>query len=364
MKKIMFMIPSLGSGGAETILVDILNKFDNKNLDITLIVLNKSGENLKKLTSNYNIIFLNNKNNTIINKIQKFTIKYFPKFFYCKNIKNSYDIEIAFLEGLATKVIANSTNKKSKKIAWVHCDLKKYNWVRRYFKNNNEYEKVYNKFNDIIFVSKACKNSFESIIKNNSFKKVIYNPINKKNILSKSKESKIYFKRKTIVAIGTLSKVKGFERLIDAYINKEDSIDYDIKIIGDGPEKEFITNKIKQNNLENNIELIGFKKNPYPYILAADIIVSTSYSEAYPSVLIEALILSKPIIASNIDANNEILDNGKYGLIWNDIEDLSKKIELLLRDEYFYKKYCEASKLRAKELSYEENIKIIEDLFN
>lgn len=358
-RKVMFMIPTLGSGGAENILINVLDKIDKSFFDITLIVLQKYGENLKKLTNEYKVIFINERPNYIRNKLQVAFIKYFPAFYYKLIIKDKYDVEIAYLEGLATKLISNSNNKLSKKIAWIHCDFNKYNWVKKYFKNKED-EKVYKKFDELIFVSKQCKKSFEKIYRNNVKKKVIYNPIIDERIKIKSKEKNISYDKTTILAIGSLSKVKGFERLIEAHRMNSD-LDYNIKIIGEGGERRNLEMLIKKYELNSSFELLGYKSNPYPYMKAADIIVSSSYSEAYPTVLLEAIILSKPIIATNVEGNNEVLENGKIGMLCNDTFELAENIRKMVLDKRYIDRYSELSLIKSRKIDYKLIIKEIEE---
>ncbi|MGU8462524.1 glycosyltransferase [Clostridium perfringens] len=361
-KKVMFMIPTLGSGGAESILVDLLQKIDNEKFDLTLIILNKYGKNLGRITDKYKVKFLNENNNKLNEKFQKAFIKYLPKLYYKLKIKEKYDVEIAYLEGLATKLVANSNNSKSKKIAWVHCELNKHNWVKRYFREN-EQENIYNKFNEIIFVSNTCKNSFDKEFDVNTNKKVIYNPIDVENIRVKANDKNIVFKFKTAIAVGSLTKVKGFDRLIDSYALNEKKLGYNLLIIGEGRERENLEKKISDYSLQEKVKLLGYKENPYPYIKSADVFVSSSYSEAYPTVLLEAISLEKPIIATNINANNEVLEFGKVGIICDDDEDLALKVEKIINDRELLQKYSKLSSEKSKTLNYKKIVECIESIF-
>ena len=85
-------------------------------------------------------------------------------------------------------------------------------------------------------------------------------------------------------------------------------------LIGYGPKKNKIINFIKDNNLKDNVCVLKFKKNPFPYLKLADIFVLSSKYEGLPNVLLEALVLKKYIISSNCPTGpKEILDNGNYG---------------------------------------------------
>ena len=84
-----------------------------------------------------------------------------------------------------------------------------------------------------------------------------------------------------------------------------------------------------ENKLENVVKLIGYKKNPEPYIRASDVFVLSSMYEGLPNVLLEALYLKKYIISSNCPTGpKEILKNGKYGSLFK-VKDHNHLFQLL-----------------------------------
>ena len=293
------------------------------------------------------------------------------RYFYCKypflikKLKNkNYDIEIAFLEGYSTVLVANRKND-SKKISWVHIDLEKHKMISR------KLERVsYHKMKQIICVSEDSKKSVLNLYPENKNKiEVIYNPIDKKNILEKSNE-KIDFNfennKINVITVGRLNQQKGYDILLQSHnrlIKK--GLDYNLIILGEGGEKSSLEKYIRENVLENNTQLLGFKENPYPYLKQADIFVSSSRYEGYPLVLCEAVCLGKPIIATNCTGPKEILENGKYGLMAEveNIEDLTEKMKELILDEKLRKKYSELSKERAKMFDIKKTLEEIESLF-
>lgn len=368
-KKVLIMIPTLLGGGAEKVLVDILNNLSVENYDINLHLIQNEGYYFDNLNNNINVksYFTPSKNKKIrffqLVILYKY-IKYFPKRFYKKFIKEEFDVEIAFLEGAATKIISNSTNNKSKKIAWVHSDLLNNHWTRRMYKKNEEYS-CYKKFNDIVFVSEDARKAFNRLfncIKNN--KRVILNPIFKDEILEKSNQFDIKFDTFTILSVGRLDEQKGYDRLIRAHSKIYSKYPHRLIIIGEGNQKIELENLIDELNVSNSVMLTGFLKNPYPYIKAADLIVSSSRVEGYPLALLESICLEKPIVATNITGNREILDNGKYGIICdNSILGIEEGISKILREDkidYYSKK----SKERMESFDYRKIIKDIESLIN
>lgn len=361
-KKVMFMMPTLGGGGAEKVLVNLLKYIDKEKFDITLILLEKSGTYIECIDDDIRLKYiLKNRCNTLF-KIHKFFIKYFPKQYYKVYIKEKYDVEIAFSESLVTNLIGNSINKKSKKIAWVHCNLERYNWISKYYKNE-EQEKTYRNFNEIVFVSNECKSGFENVFRvDNVYKHVIYNPIINKDIWDKANESTVDFNKKTIVAVGSLSKVKGFDNLLKAFKRLREEFDVSLNIIGEGKERENLEEIIQKEGIKD-ADLIGFVNNPYKYMKNADFIVSSSHSEAYPSVIIESIILNKAIVATNVEGNKEAIMYGQNGLLCNDsVEGLYYGMKKILCDDEYKAKIEENNKVYSKQLDYKKQISIIEKL--
>lgn len=381
MEKILVVIDTLKGGGAEKVLYDILRNIDLSKYKIELFLIQNEGiyrEKIKELGINIEFLFDERKDlfsNILYRKFKSMIIKIL-RYFYCKypilikKLKNkNYDVEIAFLEGYSTVLVANRKNNvpvnmKCKKIAWVHIDLEKHRVL-----NSNLEKESYQKMNEVICVSEDSKKSVLNLYSENEIKvKVIYNPIDKNNILEKSKE-KIEMKKDklNIITVGRLNQQKGYDILLQSH-NKliKEGLDHNLIILGEGPERKNLEKYIKDNNLEKNIQLLGFKENPYPYLKEADIFVSSSRYEGYPLVLCEAVCLGKPIIATNCTGPKEILENGKYGLMAEveNIEDLADKMKKLILDEKLRKKYSDLSRKRAEIFNIRKTIQEIEDLLN
>lgn len=359
-KKILFIMTNLCGGGAEKVLVDIINHMDFEKFDITLFLLRKEGVYLDKLDSRINVIYdAKNMRGIYAKYIQKRFIKYFPKVFYKHNIINNYDIEIAFLEGLPTKVLAYSSNKNSKKIAWVHIDLVKKHWTKKIYNNNNEEEYCYNKMDDIVFVSNESKGAFKKIFKNNMTNKhIIYNPVIDHEIKDKANEYDVKFDKFTIVSVGRLDYQKGYDRLIQVHAELVKNYDYKLVIIGEGPQRRELEELINKLGVQNSVELKGFINNPYPYMRSADLFISSSRTEGYPLVLLEALVLKKVIIATKITGNNEVLDYGNKGImcenstkgIYSALRNILENKELFIELENKLSKNVTDYKARIKEI--------------
>ena len=334
MKKIIFGITGLTIGGAERVLVDLANKL-SKVYDITIFTLYAKGELEKELNSNVKLKSLYDKPYKELSKVgQKLIaplrVLLFKNSIYNKKIKGDYDTEIAFLEGPVTRLFS-CKNKNVRKIAWIHNDMSLVfgQGIKSKLKKHLD-EKVYDKYNDLVFVSKDNLEKFNKTYSNlkisEEHKKVIYNYIDKERILKKANENvDISFDKNCInfVSVARLVYQKGIDRLIKIHKKLiESGYKHNFYIIGDGPEKEKLEKLIKENNVENSFFLLGQKENPYPYIMQADYFCLLSRFEGYGMVLEEAKILGKKIIITDTAAreavegyNNKIvLENTDEGI--------------------------------------------------
>ncbi len=234
---------------------------------------------------------------------------------------------------------------------------------------------LYKNAKKIICNSKELSNEIKKITnsKNVTF---IYNPTLKNNLKKLSYKFKINkepFKnkknKKIIISIGRLDKTKNHLMLLKAikHIKKNERLS--VVLIGEGYKKKELISYSKKINFRNNLHFLGFKKNPYPYLVKADLFILTSNYEGLPNVLIEAMSLNVPIISTNCPSGpKEILLNGKAGFLVNrnDHVSLSNKIKLFLdKPKIFYKKklfYKKSLKRFSPKKSFQQYANIVRKL--
>ena len=274
MKKILFGITGLTIGGAERVLVDLVNKLCN-DYDITIFTIYPKGELEKELNQNIKLKSLYNRPYKELSKIgQKIfaplKVLLFKNRIYKKYIKENYDVEVAFLEGPITRLFSVK-NKDAKKIVWIHNDISKVfgNGIKAKLKKNLD-GKTYSKYDELVFVSKDNLDKFNKVYSNldneNINKKVSYNYIDKERILQKSCENvDVSFNDNNInfVSVARLVEQKGIDRLIKVHKRLiESGYMHNFYAIGDGPEKEKLEKLIKENDVEKTFYLLGQKENP------------------------------------------------------------------------------------------------------
>lgn len=343
MKKIIFGITSLTLGGAERVLVDIVNRLVEK-FDITIFTIYNDGELEKDLDNRVHKISLYNKKYAELSKKEKILIPvsvfFNKKRIFKKYIDNDdYIAQIAFLEGAITRIFSVKSKRKAKKIAWIHNDISKVfgkgikSKIKRIVDRN-----IYEKYDDLIFVSIDNLDKFNRVYDDMQLphEKVIKNYINADRILKLSENKEEYINpfnknEVNIVQVSRLVEQKAIDRLIKVHSKLiKEGIKHHIYIIGDGPERQKLEQLIEKNNVKETFTLLGAKKNPYPYVKDSDAFGLFSYFEGYPMVVEEAKILNKYIAVTNTSAREVLIDYFEKSIIVpndeNGIEEAIKNI--------------------------------------
>lgn len=369
-KKILFLIESFAGGGVEKVFIDLINNMDISKYDITVMSIWDYGVRKKDLRKDvkYKSIFPNIRG--ISRVFHNFVEKSDGSLLYKLGIREKYDIEIAFIEGRATKIIGASTNPNSKKIAWVHIDLSQGHWTSRVFRESLQREKeCYKKFNDIVFVSNSAKEGFKNLFGDDFDNlQVKYNPIIAEEVVKKAEEEVNDIEKPKdkmlLVTSGRLVSQKGYEGLLEICnkLNK-DNIQYELWILGEGWDRPKLEELIDKYNLKN-VKLLGFKENPYKYIKKGDLFVCSSKNEGFSLVIAEAMILGLPVISTNCSGPNELLNFGEYGyIVENNEESLYEGLKIIISDDKKLEHYTQKSQERVNFFNYKERINEIIKIF-
>lgn len=371
------MANGLYGGGAEKILQTLLDNLDKDRYDITLynVIYEHLDINIYPKHVLYKTVFSGTINNNALNNLWikiKNKIKLYiynhcnTRVFYKLFIKGSYDIEVAFIEGYSTKILSGS-NQESTKIAWVHIDLEANHWTKIAYKSLEQEKQCYKKYNHIVCVSESVKEAFSrkfNITRNLTVK---YNPVDRADILKKAQETintpKAVGYR--LITVGRLEPQKGYDRLLEVASRlKQARIDFELWILGEGKQRPELENLIKKHQLDNVVKLIGFVSNPYKFIAVSDIFVCSSRSEGYSTVVTEALILGKPVVATNCSGMIELLGNSEYGLITDNNEKaLYLGLKEILTNKKSYQYYKAKSQIRSNTFDINTTMRDIEKLW-
>lgn len=361
MKKILFLIHDLGQGGAEKVLVNLVNNLDKKRFDVTVMSIFDVGENRKYLSSSvhYKYCFKHMvRGNSHYMKLLS------PQVLHKWLIKDKYDIEVAYLEGPSSRIISGCTDKNVKLLSWIHIQQKSIKYAIASFRSRKEAEFCYNRFNKIICVSQDVKESFDNVLDIRVPMEVLYNTNNTDFIIDESKEEvNIANDSINIIGVGKLLKNKGFHRIIP-FIKRYKNLGLNVHfyILGSGPEENNLRNLIKSFHLENDVTLLGYQMNPYKYISKMDLFVCASYAEGFSTAATEALILGVPVCTVEVSGMREMLGNNEYGIITNnDDESFYEGIKTLLENPNLLLHYRNQAAIRGKLFSTSKTVKAVEE---
>ena len=340
-KKLLFFHFDLKGGGAENVLVNLVNNLDKSKYDITVYALFGVGTNLYKLNEDIHFKCLFKKQfhglPTLLRFIPSFLLHWLL-------IREKYDLEIAYLESSPTRIIGGNKNKKIKKIAWVHTTLTR---VPKSYNSKREFIKCYKNFDKIVFLSSIARESFCELTDNYNWPvAIVRNYIDSERIVNMARLTNPVLQndgKLKIIHFGRLTEIKGALRLVKI-LNKiyQDGVNnMHLYYLGTGSQQAQIESYVKQHNLCDIVTFLGYQDNPYAYLKMMDLNVCSSYAEGYSTAATEATILGIPTITTKCSGMKEIFEDGKYGLIVdNSDKALEEGLKLILKDStllHYYK---------------------------
>ncbi len=347
-KKLLFVISQLYKGGAETSLVNLLNRLDKTKFDVDLLVLNQCPvENGVSLIGRLNkdvrvcdayaeyqnLSLLSRVHGKLVYTTEQKSAYFLPALDFVRN--KEYDWAFFVGEWCLPSFVAYEVNAKIK-AAWIHSDIS----VAEYF-DEHGYFYFLDHMDYLIFVS---KNSMESSIDRYPFIKekavCIYNINNAEYIFSRANEEAEEFPDSTLPVVLTCANIrpeKNHLRQVNVMIElKRRGIEFLWVNIG-SKANSVLTNKVetlcKKEGLENNFLLLGAKENPYAYISRADAVTVLSDHESWSMVITEAKILGTPVIATKTSGALEQIEHGTTGMLADfDVMDIADKMEQFLKN--------------------------------
>ena len=378
-KKVVFLVPSLGMGGLERVLVNYANLFIARNYDVTVLNftsddpaivqhLDKKVQYYKCYTPVPNLIHAKLKDILSLNirlfPLEKWIKKHSARYLHKKYIKEKYDIEIAFSGRLTLKIICGCTDPGVTKLGWIHGGFRQEIFTPL---GEAQTRRIYDEVEKFICVSEDAKDTIQKVFGRNEKVYVVNNPNDSTNIRRLAKEPIDISKDKfTFVSIVRFDeKQKRISRLVNACKRlKEEGFKFDVWLVGDGGDFNLIKSMIEDYQLDN-IKLLGKQANPYNYVKTADMYLCSSFSEGFSMSMMEAVILATPMLTTDVPGAAEMLDGGKYGMIVeNSEEGIYKGMYDILTQPELFKHYQEMAELRKDYLDPEVLMDKLESIIN
>ena len=331
MKRVMFVIESLAGGGAEKVLSTLVRHLDRQQLHVIVCpILDDTSlwiDEVKQYADYRPVIRRPGRSplSRLWYKVKYHLVhSWLPlSWVYRLWFPHDSDIEVAFCEGFATRLMAHSPNRRARRLAWVHCDLHNLHWTRSVYLDDNEETWCYNQYDHIAAVSQTATVAFHQELPGVTTPCVtLYNPIDSDEIRHKAIQtppgtphlSQRVGKTVRLVTAGRFMPAKGFDRLLRIVKNlRDEGHPVELWMLGDGQLRGQYEQYIADNHLEDTVTLWGFQANPYPFIAHSDLFVCSSLSEGYSTAVTESLILGVPVVTTRCSGMDELLQGGTFG---------------------------------------------------
>mgnify|MGYP002509961323 CR=1 FL=1 len=370
MKAVLFVINTMGMGGAERSLLNLLKYIDLDKYQVSLYVITGQGELLDQIPKEVTIlnkrvfsvsVYSRDGRIRLLKTVLKAMINRITLIrsmgYILKNLLDmvkkgevrkdkllwkvlsdggqmpaqKYDLAVAYLEGGAAYYVASHVKAK-KKAAFIHINYSKAGYSRQLD------EECYLNFEHIFAVSENVKEKFlqaypECIQKT----AVFYNPIDVEKIIRGSTETGGFtddYEGVRILTVGRLVSQKALDTAVEAMkILTETGKAFRWYVLGDGEMRRFLEERIRFYGLCEDFLLLGTVDNPYPYYKQCDLYVHTARYEGKSIAVEEAQVLGCAIIAADYAGVEEQIENGVDGIVCRlNAVDLAKEIQYLASD--------------------------------
>ena len=361
--KVLFLIHDLGHGGAEKVLVNLVNNMDPKQFDITVMALFGGGVNEQFLKPHirYQTVFQwTFPGNSHVMKL--FSPAMLHKWF----IKERYDIEVSYLEGPSARIISGCPHEDTKLVSWIHVEQHTVKRASISFRSYGEALRCYSRFHRTVCVSEYVKRDFLNIFPTLTEVGVLYNTNETAQILEKSAEdAEISQNALCWCGVGKLLASKGFDRMIR--IQKRligEGYKTHFYALGEGKQREELEALVKELELEDSVTFLGYQTNPYKYVAKCDLFVCASFAEGFSTAATEALIVGTPVCTVEVSGMKEMLgENNEWGIVTeNNEEALYQGIKQLLDDPVLLAHYKEKAAQRGKTFCTKNTVRAVEEM--
>ena len=398
MKKVLFVINTLGCAGAETALMELLKSLDEKEYEISLYVLMGQGEMIDKIPGNVKLLNDHYCKESVLSKQGKQAMiktvwrtfwkngDVFGKFSYIirtfsamrstgkiqpdkilwrvisdgsPRFEETYDLAVAYLEGGSTYYVAEHVKAK-KKAAFIHIDYESSGYTKAMDRN------CFDKIDRIFTVSDEVKKHFLNVYPKYQDKVMVFhNIINQDEIRKKAEEGtgfEDHFDGVRLLTVGRLTYQKAYDIAIDAMKLIKDR-GYKVRwyILGEGSERPALEKKVKELGLEKEFLMPGAASNPFPYYKQADIYVHATRFEGKSIAIQEAQTLGCAIFASDCNGNREQIIQDEDGLLCQlDPESIAEAVISLAEDKE--KRIRLGNAAKEKDIVHKEEIKLLLEL--
>ncbi|HPD82919.1 MAG: glycosyltransferase [Alphaproteobacteria bacterium] len=296
-KKIMFVLPALSAGGAERVLITLMNEIDRKRFIPEFIALRKNGPLKKLIADDITIHHIGSYKHIICSLI--------PLLKKINNEKPDVIVTTMAHTNFLILIIKPFLQKKARIIIREAItpsfilETHKFGWLVKIL-----YKILYPTSNLVISPSQRIIDEFKHLLHiNTKHYKLLYNPVDtnqtRSSLIPTFQNTEERKNTVLFICAGRLHQQKGFDQLIESLPLFHCDYDWHLTILGNGSERKNLDNLIKKHHLDNKITFKGYTKTPWPEIASADCFLLPSRYEGLPNVVLESLSVGTPVIATD-----------------------------------------------------------------
>lgn len=369
--KVLIINDRLVCGGAEQALFDLINLMDKSRFEVKLLVVEPGSEwDQKFVDSGIDVCYDYDCRPATWNPIQK-----------AKNVVKKQKMAKSYArdgEGLVDTILDGWPDIVVSYNAWKYellpfaTNVKTVKYIHGDPATNLPYREeattkqaLLKRYDRIVCVSQAAWKNFRTLSGLTEGVELHYNPIDSDAVREKALQTvALPTDVPVICAVGRLCAEKGFERLIVIHrklLNQ--GIDHKLVIVGDGKDREYIERIVYATDTQDTVILAGYQSNPYPYMKQSKFLVSSSFTEGFPVIAMEALSLGVPIVSA-VPSIGEGFGGEVCGIITeNDNASLEAGIRKMLTDEAFYAQAKAGAQKRSTFYDGKRMVREVEDMF-
>ena len=334
-KKVAFYLPTLVYGGAERVVVALVNGIASHGYNVELVLVNAIGPFLKDVNPLVKIINLN---------CSRSLFSIFGLIQYLKRSKPDVMISALDTANVISILARGISGVKAKLLISHHCTLSSVKQYDKSIKGKILYKLVqflYPRADIVIGVSEGVSKNLKEQLGVNLNIVTIYNPVVGNQILMLQNEPLFckWFNEgevPVILSAGRLTEQKDFELLISAFALVRKNRECRLIIVGDGPLNSKLTQLACELGVKEDLLLTGFQSNPFNWMKHASVFVVSSKFEGLSNVLIEAMACGRKVVSTDCpNGPSEILEGGRWGHLVpvGDALALASAIEVSLDNE-------------------------------
>lgn len=398
MKKILFVVNTMGRAGAEMALIELLYQLGGNDYELYLYVVMGQGELIDRVPPYVRLLNTDFDKESVLNDAGRrrmawkvcraffcngrllakagFLVKNITVMIKNKNIQidkllwrvmsegacrfaQSFDLAVAWLEGASAYYVSEHV-KARKKAAFIHIDYENAGYTRELDQG------CFAGIDRIFTVSDEVKKHFLAVYPEYENKtKVFHNMIDREKILRLGEESGGFsddYEGVRLLTVGRLIRQKAYDVAIEAMkILKDEGLKVRWYVLGEGDQRKSLKKKIALLGLSEDFRLLGETDNPYPYYRQADLYVHATRYEGKSIAIQEAQILGCAVIASDCNGNREQITDGVDGILCElSPKAVAESIAMLCRDEEKRKRY--GTMAQAKTVTGKQELQLIREL--